>query len=155
MRDNGLWQLVYSWTHVRRRFVKRFESDGPPIADETLRQIALHYQIEKTVRGNDAAVRLAARREHAAPIIVALKPWLEAQLTEDIRYTQGHWPGLIRFLDNGTLELGKRYGVAVMEWLYRPKQDEYSGTLTTLSLRIHPKGTFSSPSIRAARKTNT
>ena len=45
-----------------------------------LRQIGLLYQIEKIVRGKDAAVRLAARREHSAPIIAALKPWLEAQL---------------------------------------------------------------------------
>ena len=58
-------------------------------------------------------MRLAARREHAASIIAALKPWLETQLSripqksllaEDIRYTLGHWPGLIRFLDDGTLE---------------------------------------------------
>jgi len=113
-RDNGPWQLVYCWTHVRRRFVKRFESDGSPIAEEMLRQIALLYQIEKTVRGQDADVRLAARREHSAPIIAALKPWLEVQLSripqksqlaEDIRYTLGHWPGLIRFLEDGTLEL--------------------------------------------------
>ncbi|WP_197054620.1 transposase [Paracoccus sp. PAMC 22219] len=27
-RDSGPWQLVYCWTHVRRRFVKRFEGDG-------------------------------------------------------------------------------------------------------------------------------
>jgi len=113
-RDNGPWQLVYCWTHVRRRFVKRFENEGSPIAEEMLRQIALLYQIEKTVRGEDADVRLAARREHSAPIITALKPWLEAQLSripqksqlaEDIRYTLAHWPGLIRFLDDGTLEL--------------------------------------------------
>ncbi len=50
VRDNGPWQLVYCWTHVRRRFVKRFESDGSPIAEEMLRQIALLYQIEKSVR---------------------------------------------------------------------------------------------------------
>ncbi|MDP5309208.1 IS66 family transposase [Paracoccus spongiarum] len=72
-RDNGPWQLVYCWTHVRRRFVKRFESDGSPIAEEMLRQIALLYQIEKSVRSKEAAMRLAARREHSAPIIAALK----------------------------------------------------------------------------------
>jgi transposase len=113
-RDIGPWQLVYCWTHVRRRFVKRLENEGSPIAEEMLRQIALLYQVEKTVRGRDPAVRLAARREHAAPIITALKPWLETQLSripqksqlaEDIRYTLAHWPGLIRFLDDGTLEL--------------------------------------------------
>jgi hypothetical protein len=106
--------LVYCWTHVRRRFVKRFENEGSPIAEEMQRQIALLYQLEKSVRGQDAAVRLAARREHADPVITALKPWLEAhlsripqksQLAEDIRYTLGHWPGLIRFLNDGTLEM--------------------------------------------------
>jgi transposase len=113
-RDTGPWQLVHCRTHVRRRFVKRFESDGSPIAEEMLRQIALLYQIEKSVRGKDAAVRLAARRAHSAPIIAALKPWLEtrlsripqkSQLAEDIRYTLAHWPGPIRFLENGMPEL--------------------------------------------------
>ncbi|TGN68718.1 IS66 family transposase [Paracoccus liaowanqingii] len=113
-RDSGPWQLVYCWTHVRRRFVKRFEGEGSPIAEEMLRQIALLYQIEKTVRGQAPADRLAVRSAQAAPIIAALKPWLETQLSripqksmlaEDIRYTLGHWPGLIRFLDDGTLEL--------------------------------------------------
>ena len=61
--------------------MKRFENEGSPIAEEMLRQIALLYQIEKSVRSQDAAVRLAARREHADPVITALKPWLEAQLS--------------------------------------------------------------------------
>ncbi|WP_265502942.1 hypothetical protein [Paracoccus beibuensis] len=34
-----------------RRFVKRVELKGSPIAEEMLRQIALLYHIEKTVRG--------------------------------------------------------------------------------------------------------
>jgi transposase len=62
----------------------------------------------------------AARRRPCAwlpgarrPIIAALRPWLEVQLSripqnsqlaEDIRYTLAHWPGLIRFLDDGALE---------------------------------------------------
>jgi transposase len=29
----------------------------------------------------------------------------KSQLTEDIRYTLAHWPGLIRFLEEGTVEL--------------------------------------------------
>ncbi len=79
-----------------------------------MRQIALLYQIEKTVRGQAPADRLAVRSAQAAPIIAALKPWLGTQLSripqksllaEYIRYTLAHWPGLIRFLDDGTLEL--------------------------------------------------
>jgi len=73
----------------------------------------LSFENAISIDGVDA-VRLAARREHAAPIIAALKPWLEAQLSrisqksqlaEDIRYTLAHWSGLIRFLDDGMLEL--------------------------------------------------
>jgi hypothetical protein len=113
-RPEGRWQLVHCWTHVRRRFVKRFESDGSPIAEEMLRQIALLYRIEARVRGQAPEIRLAARRAHAAPIIEKLKPWLEAQLSKvsaksqlatDIAYTLGLWNGLTRFLEDGRLEL--------------------------------------------------
>lgn len=113
-RPEGAWQLVHCWTHVRRRFVKRLETDGSPIAEQILHRIADLYAVEKAVRGQPPATRLAARREHAAPIIAALRPWLEAQLSriprssklaEDIRYTLGLWPGLIRFLEDGQLEL--------------------------------------------------
>lgn len=113
-REGGPWQLVHCWAHVRRRFVKRVESDGSPIAEESLRQIALLYQIEKTMRGMAPDIRLTARREHSAPIIAALKPWLEAQLSRipaksplagDINYALSLWPGLTRFLEDGRLEL--------------------------------------------------
>lgn len=113
-RPGGPWQLVHCWTHVRRRFVKRVESEGSPIAEQALRQIALLYAVEGTVRGQAPAIRLAARLEHAAPIIAALKPWLEAQLSRiprgsqlaaDIKYALALWPGLTRFLEDGRLEL--------------------------------------------------
>ncbi|KZY40252.1 hypothetical protein A3731_37705 [Roseovarius sp. HI0049] len=99
---------------MRRRFVKRLEKDSSPIAEAALRQIAELYAIEKSVRGLPADARLAARRELSAPIIAAFRPWLEAQLSriprssklaEDIRYTLARWPGLMRFLENGRLEL--------------------------------------------------
>jgi Transposase IS66 family len=66
-----------------------------PIAEAAVRQIAALYGVEATVGGSSPEVRLAARREHSAPIIAALKPWLEKQLSrissgsplaEDIRY---------------------------------------------------------------------
>lgn len=103
----------------RRRFVKRLETDGSPIAEEALRQIAELHAIEKSVRGCAPGIRLAARKDLAAPIIAAFRPWLEAQLSripkasklaEDIRYTLGIWPGLTRFLEDGRLELDTRPG---------------------------------------------
>jgi hypothetical protein len=113
-RPEGAWQLLHCWTHVRRRIVKRLENDGSPIAEEALRQIAELYAIEKSVRGSVPEARLAARKELAAPIVAALRPWFEAQLSripqasklaEDIRYTLGIWPGLTQFLGDGRLEL--------------------------------------------------
>ena len=46
-RSEGPWTLVHCWPHARRRFVKRLEKDGSPIAEEALRQIAELYAIEK------------------------------------------------------------------------------------------------------------
>ena len=113
-RAEGPWTLVHCWSHVRRRFVKLVRTTKSPIAEEALRQIAALYKIEAPVRGAPPEVRLAARREHSAPIIAALKPWFEKQLSmvssgsrlaTDIRYALSHWPGLARFLEDGRLEL--------------------------------------------------
>lgn len=43
--EASTWQPVYCWTHIlRRRFVKRAENEGAPIAEEMLRRIALLYR---------------------------------------------------------------------------------------------------------------
>ena len=66
------------------------------------------------VRGAPPRERLAARKEHSAPIVAALRPWFEKQLSmissgstlaTDIRYALAHWEGLTRFLEDGRLEL--------------------------------------------------
>jgi hypothetical protein len=105
-RPQGPWSLVHCWAHLRRRFVKLARNTKSPIAEAAIRQIAALYAIEATVRGVSPQLRLAARREHSAPIITALKPWFEKQLSlissgsrlaEDIRYGLAHWEGLTRF----------------------------------------------------------
>lgn len=113
-RPEGGWTLVHCWSHVRRRFVKVMRGTASPIAETMLRHIGALYAVEKTARGEPPEMRLAARCRHAAPIVAALKPWLEAQLShvsrgsklaEHIGYTLGCWPGLTRFLGDGRLEL--------------------------------------------------
>ena len=112
-RAEGVWTLVHCWTHVRRRFVKLVRSTKLPIAETAVRHIAALYAIEATVRG--APRRFGSpRREHSAPIVAALKPWFEkqlsmissgSQLATDIRYALSYWAGLTRFLEDGRLEL--------------------------------------------------
>jgi transposase len=113
-RSEGFWTLVHCWSHLRRRFVKLVRTTRSPIAETALRQIGALYAVEARVRGAPPDVRLAARHEHSAPIVAALRPWLEkqlsmissgSQLATDIRYALDYWPGLTRFLDDGRLEL--------------------------------------------------
>ncbi len=105
---------MYCWSHLRRRFVKLVRNSKSPITEAAVRQIAQLYAIESAVRGLSPDIRLAARKEHSLPIVAALKPWFEKQLSmissgstlaKDIRYALNHWSGLTRFLDDGRLEL--------------------------------------------------
>src|SRR5690242_7525765 len=106
--------LAHCWAHCRRRFFEL--TKGPPalIAQEALRRIAALYQIEAEIRGRRAEDRRAVRHERTRPLIMALKTWLEDQLArgsrrsalaEAIRYTLHHWEGLVRFLDDGRIEI--------------------------------------------------
>ena len=61
-----------------------------------------------------AEQRRRARQEKSKPLVMAFRPWLEHQLArvsgksglaEDLRYGQNHWKGLVRFLDDGRIEL--------------------------------------------------
>ncbi|WP_461195948.1 IS66 family transposase [Bradyrhizobium sp. UFLA06-06] len=92
-RSQGPWTSVYCWSHLRRRFVKLVRNSKSPIAEAAVRQIS-------------PDIRLAARKEHSLPIVAALKPWFEKQLSmissgstlaEDVRYALNDWPGLTRF----------------------------------------------------------
>lgn len=112
--DEGPWALVHCWSHLRRRFVKLLRNTKSPIAETALRHIAALYAVEADVRGHPPDVRLAARQKLSAPIIEALKPWFEKQLSlissgsklaEHIGYALNHWIGLTRFLEDGRLEL--------------------------------------------------
>jgi transposase len=106
--------LAFCWTHWRRRFYEIAEGGNAPIAEEALTRIGRLYEIEASVRGRPADERRAERQARSKPIIDDLKPWLDQQLrrvsknatiAKDLRYGLGHWEGLIRFLDDGRIEL--------------------------------------------------
>ena len=106
--------LAFCWAHLRRRFFDLVKGGDAPIANEALERIAALYAIEKTVRGRSADERRAVRQNKSKPLVVALRAWLEHQLTlvsgkapiaDEIRYGLNHWDGLIRFLDDGRIEL--------------------------------------------------
>lgn len=113
-RVGGPVTLAYCWSHCRRKFYDLAESGRSPVAAEALRRFGEIYAIETEIRGKPAADREAVRRSRTRPLVEAFKPWLEQQLgkvsgksrlAEAIRYTLSRWEGLIRFLDDGRLDL--------------------------------------------------
>jgi hypothetical protein len=88
---------------------------GPaPIASEALERIARLYAIESTIRGRAAEERRTIRQQQTQSIIDDLEVWLRAKLAlisqktklaEAIRYALLGWAGLIRFIDDGRIEI--------------------------------------------------
>jgi transposase len=113
-RAGGAVTLAYCWAHVRRHFYDIAKGGAAPIADEALQRVAAVYAIEDKIRGRSPDARRSVRQAESRPLIAALKTWLEAQLVRlsgksvlatAIRYALNQWDGLVRFLDDGRIEL--------------------------------------------------
>jgi transposase len=113
-KHDGQVILAFCWAHWRREFWDITRSGPAPIADEALERIAKLYAIEKQIRGCSAEHRWAVRQAEAKPIVEDLKTWLEKKLVavsqksgiaDAIRYGFNHWDGLIRFLEDGRIEM--------------------------------------------------
>lgn len=154
-RDEGPWTLVHCSSHLRRRFVKLMRNTKSPIAETAVRHIAALYAIEADIRGHAPEARLAMHKKLSAPIVEALKPWFEKQLSlissgstlaTDIRYALSHWAGLTKFLEDGRLELDTNRSKTPSDpWLLREKMRYSPGTKSELKT-----GRCSPPSSRRA-----
>jgi hypothetical protein len=72
------------------------------------------YAIERDIRGQSPDARHAARQGRAKPLVEAMHTWLEdkkrrmfsgSPTLAAINYALGHWAGLMRFLDDGRIDL--------------------------------------------------
>jgi transposase len=113
-RAGGPATLAFCWAHWRRQFFDLAKSPPAPIAADALKRIAELYEIEAEIRGKSAEERQAARQEKTKPLVAALKAWLETTLArlaggstiaQALRYGLNHWDGLVRFLDDGRIEI--------------------------------------------------
>ena len=102
------------WAHVRRKFHDLFEAHASPIAKEALERIAALYGIEKEIRGRPPDQRQQVRNARSRPLLDSLKAWFEASLsklsrksevTQAIHYALGRWTQLLRYCDDGRLEI--------------------------------------------------
>ena len=106
--------LAHCWAHCRRRFFDIAKAAPAPIAREALQRIAALYEIEVEIRGKSAAERQAARQVRSKPLVAALKLWFhrraaelprKAAIAAAIGYALNQWDGLVRFLDDGRIEI--------------------------------------------------
>jgi transposase len=98
------------WAHWRRDFFDLAKDGKSPIAAEAVRRMDELFEIERTINGKSPAERVAARREHAKPLVAALDAWLREQrqrisakddLAIAINYGLSRWPAFTRFLEDG------------------------------------------------------
>jgi transposase len=114
-REHDDIELAACWAHVRRKF--HDARDGHrKVADWYLRQIGRLYLIERDLRDIQAkaSVRQARRNTSSREVVELIHKALRMQLGrylpqslmgKAISYALGQWEGLVRFLDNGRVEI--------------------------------------------------
>jgi len=102
------------WAHVRRKFYDFYEAHQSPIAKEALERIAALYAIEKEIRGRPPDERQKIRDIRTRPLLESLRNWFKeslpklskkSELTQAIHYALGRWTPLMRYCDDGRLEI--------------------------------------------------
>jgi transposase len=115
-RADASVRLAFCWAHMRRGFYDFYVSIKSPLAAEVLTRIRTLYRIEAEIRGQPAEHRRQVRQERSRPIVEALHAWLEdylprvsgaSDLAIAMRYALRHWSGLVVFLDDGRVEMGR------------------------------------------------
>lgn len=112
--ENGRIQHAACWAHVRRHFYDLEQVHSSPVARETLARIGALYGIEEQIRGKPPEERRAVRQAQSKPLLDALRQWFETTLsklsrksetTAAIRYALSRWDVLLRFVDDGRIEM--------------------------------------------------
>lgn len=102
------------WAHVRRKFFDIEQAHASPIAGEALKQIAELYAVENEIRGRSPDKRKEVRQARSVPLIARLHEWMrqtlakvsrKSEIAGAISYAVGRWPALLRYCDDGLLEI--------------------------------------------------
>ena len=112
--EAGNIQEAACWAHARRKFYDLQVAHKSPVAQEALRRIGELYAIEEDIRGRKPEERRQVRNERSRPLLESLKQWLEETLGKlsrksdtslAVRYALGRWEALMRYCDDGRLEI--------------------------------------------------
>lgn len=112
---SGLVTQAGCWAHARRKYYEARDED-PALAATVLAAIQKLYAVERQAKeeGLSAEARCDLRQREAAPIIEHLKEILvgakvsvlpRSALGEAIAYTLNQWRALVRYLEDGRVEI--------------------------------------------------
>jgi transposase len=114
------------WAHGRRKFFVladiaagaakgRHGKNAPaisPLALEAVKRIDAVFDLERDINGKPPDDRLAARKEHIAPLVAELEAWMRAErarvsgkseIGKAMDYMLKRWDGFTRFLHDGRI----------------------------------------------------
>ena len=109
--------LVNCNAHARRKFEPIAKAAiGKGIAKEAMRRYKELYKIERKAKDSGLSDKecYELRQKESKPLLESFKTWLDevfptvlplSPLGKAIQYCQNRWAGLIRFLDDGRLEI--------------------------------------------------
>ena len=112
--EGGRVKEAACMAHARRPFYDLYEAHKSAVAKEALERIAALYAIEEEIRGRAAKERREVRNARSRPLLESMKQWFQETLdklsrksetTKAIRYALGRWDALLRFCDDGHLEI--------------------------------------------------
>ncbi len=84
------------------------------MAADAIERIAQLYAVESEIRGRSPDERKQVREVRSRPLLAALHEWMQTTLTRVSRksdvaaaigYALGRWPALLRYCDDGLLEI--------------------------------------------------
>ena len=116
----GKIQEAACWAHVRRKFYDLQAAHKSPVATEALERIGELYAVESEIRGRPPEERREIRNARSRLLLESLKQWLEETLGKlsrksdtamAVRYALGRWEALMRYCDDGRLEIDNNAAV--------------------------------------------
>jgi hypothetical protein len=150
--------LVGCMAHARRKFdealkvlPKASRQNKHGLTQTALRKFARLYAIEKQIKALSTEQRYIIRQEKSKPLMLELKQWCEANVTKTakeaaigkaIRYTLNQWDYLVRYLEDGNLQIDnnaaerriKPFVIGRKNWLFNqtPRGAKASALLYSL-----------------------
>ena len=148
-------QEVACWAHARRKFFEASQHlSGDPFT--AMAFVSQLYDIERRAKDLRVEERQAYRCQHARPVLDAFKTWLDgravvvrpkSQLGAAIGYVQRQWDALVRYTEQGYLEIDnnraeralRSVAIGRKNWMFLGNDDSGQRTAVLYSLVVSCK----------------